>query len=496
MFELYETVRPESVGVPSRVITEMISSLERHGAAMHGVLFMRRGKICAEGYWAPFNRDFCHRMYSQTKSFVSIAIGLLCEEGKLSLDAKIVDFFPEKLDAPPDRFLAEQTVRDMLMMTTGVVARNWFRSSDPDRTHEYLSRPASTHPAGTGWADDSGGSQVLCTLVEKLAGKSLLAYLREKLFDRMGCFGTAEVLKTRNEDSWGDSAMVCTLRDIAAFGDLVMHYGMWRGERLMNEAYLREATSRLSDNRADWVTSAYHQGYGYQIWRVLGGGFAFVGMGDQLTVCFPEKDLLFACTADNQGTQLFREEIFTTLAEKILPALSDEPLPAAPEDSAALGTLLAGLRLRHAAGAADAPIRKAIDRREYLCSENPMGVRRFCFDFSRGVFRYTNAQGEKEIAFGVGENAFGCFPQEGYSDGHGGVHACNGFLYRCAASLAFPDDRSLVLEVRVIDRYFGNLTMLFSFRGEWAYATFVKTAEDFFDEYQGSMTARAAEKTD
>lgn len=35
-------------------------------------------------------------MYSQTKSYVSIAIGLLPDEGKLKITDIIADYFPEK----------------------------------------------------------------------------------------------------------------------------------------------------------------------------------------------------------------------------------------------------------------------------------------------------------------------------------------------------------------------------------------------------------------
>jgi hypothetical protein len=57
---------------------------------------MKGGKLFAEYYWAPFNKDYCHRMYSQTKSYTSVAIGLLEEEGKLNLDDPIAKYFPEK----------------------------------------------------------------------------------------------------------------------------------------------------------------------------------------------------------------------------------------------------------------------------------------------------------------------------------------------------------------------------------------------------------------
>ena len=89
---MFEKITPEAAGFSSEIVTEFIKKLEKRGAATHGLLFMKGDKIFAEGYWAPFHEEFCHRMYSQTKSFVGVAIGLLEEEGKLSLDDKIAGY--------------------------------------------------------------------------------------------------------------------------------------------------------------------------------------------------------------------------------------------------------------------------------------------------------------------------------------------------------------------------------------------------------------------
>lgn len=58
-------------------------------------------------------------MFSITKSFVSMAIGCLAEEGKLKLDDKIVDYFPEKQpESGTYKYTAMLTIRDMLKMKT------------------------------------------------------------------------------------------------------------------------------------------------------------------------------------------------------------------------------------------------------------------------------------------------------------------------------------------------------------------------------------------
>ena len=123
-----------------------------------------------------------------------------------------------------------------------------------------------------------------------------------------------------------------------------------------------------------------------------------------------------------------------------------------------------------------------------------MGISCFRLDFDgdEGRFVYSNAQGEKELRFGMRKNVYGKFPQLGYSDDRGNVHELTGFRYDCAASAGWVDERTLQLRVQLIDRYFGSMTAAFGFRDENTVAVrMVKAAEDFLGEYQGWMAAQA-----
>ncbi|MBQ2719752.1 MAG: serine hydrolase [Clostridia bacterium] len=492
---MFEFITPEEAGVSSRRVLEFYDYLERRGLTMHSVLLAKGDALFAEGYWAPFDRDTCHRMYSETKSYVSIAIGLLIGEGKLSLDDRVADYFPDRIHRPLPPRLAEQTVREMLLMKTSCQSPQWFFETEPDRTALYFDKGAATRPSGTYWQYDSPGSQVLCSLVERLSGMSLFDYLNDKIFRHLGTFKTAEILKTPNGDSWGDSALVCTPRDMLSFARLLLNGGQWEGRQLVNEDYVREATSPLVDNDVVGYPAYDNHGYGYQIWRYE-QGFGFNGMGTQFTICVPECDMIFVCTADNQGNAAAGELIADAFFDYIVRPAVDHPLPADGEGVAALRTYLAGLTLRATHGATSSPFMKELDGRTYLAENNGTGITEFSFSFGEdgtGVLRYTNAQGKKELPFGLGKNVFTQFPQYGYSDGVGRVPTDNGFTYRAAVSAAFAEERVLRLRVQIIDRYFGNATMYFAFRGKEVAVRMIRTAEAFLGEYTGTFVATLSE---
>ena len=489
---MFRTVTPESVGISSRAVTKLIRTLNRRGLVTHSLLMLRGNDIFAEYYWKPFHKDFCHRQYSQTKSFVSVAIGLLEEDGRLSLDDKIVDQFPEKIETEVPEYLGQLTIRQMLTMETCSKVPTWFKHTDPDRTHLYLNENTAPIPGGMRFKYDSPASQVLSSLVEKLSGQSLFDFLNDRIFRHLDAFHTATILKTPNGDSFGDSAMVCTARDMAAFGRFVMNYGTWNGQRLMNEAYLRTATSRVVDNHESGFDDSQSYGYGYQFWRCPENGFLFNGMGCQLTYCFPERDLIVVINADNQGFSSAKDLIFAAISDLILDELQDSPLPEDPESYAEALAIGQALELAVMSGEKDSPFAKLLNGRVYRCQENPTGITQFSFTFDEegnGLWRYTNAQGQKELPFGFGRNVFGKFPQYGYSDLYCRVPTTNGFLYDCAASAAWGEEQKLLLRVQIIDRYFGNMFAIFSFRDDVATVTMSKTAEYFLMEYVGEFVA-------
>ena len=492
---MFERVSPESVGISSRYVEKFIKNLEKRSARMHSVLLLRGEQLFGEYYWAPFNKDTCHRMYSQTKSYVSIAIGFLLDEGKLSLDDKIADFFPEKIRIE-NRQIRRQTVRNMLMMSTVGHGTSWFDKEGTDRLDLYFNRDFTTRSPGTVWEYDSQGSQVLCALVEKLSGMSLFDYLNLKLFQHLGTFKTATILKTPTGESWGDSALLCTSRDMLSFGRFVMNYGTWQGKRLLSESYLREATSKLIDNQEDAHGGPLSHGYGYQIWRTEENGFAFVGMGDELTICLPDYDLIFVCTADNQGNPRSRALIMNSFFDLIVANLEKEPLKEDFEAQKSLEELTGNLKLFTVKGAEDSPYREKIDGVKYIFSENELGLKNLtvCFDGNDGgKVIYENANGKMELPFYINKNYFGKFPELGYSQDVGGVRTHDGSKYDCAVSGAWLNPNRLMLFVQIIDRYLGNFPMTLGFNDEYISVIAYKNAEDFLWNYNGHAYGKREE---
>ena len=137
---MFEKVAPEEVGIPSQCIFDYLKKLEDAELSVHDMIIVRHGKICFENYWEPFSVSYLHRMYSVSKSFIALAVGFLIDEGKMSLDDKIVDILPKDITKGANETVKLQTVRDMMTMQTGhpYCDGGWMARRTEDRLRDYF----------------------------------------------------------------------------------------------------------------------------------------------------------------------------------------------------------------------------------------------------------------------------------------------------------------------------------------------------------------------
>lgn len=451
---------------------------------MHGFLLVRRGRIASEGYWAPYSAERMHRMYSVSKSFVAIAIGLMYDEGLLDLDDPICRYFEDKLPDQLHQWLADSTIRDLLMMATAH-SRTTYTVEDEDWAWTFFNRVPS-HPPGTVFSYDTSATVVLNTIVERLSGVPFLEYMRPRLLDPLGFSPDAWCIQSPEGSSWGGSGVICTLRDMAKVAVVCMNEGRWGDRQLVSADYINAATSKQIDN-----SLSGNAGYGYQIWRERENGFSFRGMGSQLAMCFPDKDFAFTCISDTQGAGPTGTGIREPMWQELYANLSDEPLPEDPEGVSLLHERIRRLEILPQDGMTSTDVGRRVNGVWYEMQENPMGIVRMRLRFSegQGIWEYTNAQGENALQFGIGRIVADAFPQRNYFGPRIGTSP--GIRYECLSSAAWVEANKLNMLIYITDDYLGTLKITFAFKGDEISVFMTKVAEWFLDEYHGFAGGRA-----
>ena len=334
MNTITSTTFPEATGISASCIMDALREIDARGISMHSFLFCKDNCLVAEGYYAPVKKNDLHRMFSVTKSFVSIAIGFLQEEGRLSLDDSIVKFFPEYVpntsEAHP--WLLATTIRDMLSMRSCHASTTYDKFSSKTDWVKSFFTVAPTHKPGTVFHYDTSSSHTLCALVEKLTGMKMLDYLRNKVLNEIGFSKEAYCLTDGFGVSMGGSGLMATSRDLMLFALLILNNGKLNGKQYISADYIKESTSFQTATCVTGPVPSESQGYGLQFWIGEHNSIVCYGMGGQLAILLPEYNTAIVTTADTQGYQGGNQVIYDAIFCHILPELEKRQSPWTPSD--------------------------------------------------------------------------------------------------------------------------------------------------------------------
>lgn len=292
---------PESVGISSTSVLDLVDKLEQDYTEVHSLMIMRHDQVVAEGWWAPYAPGLRHTMMSASKTFTGTAVGIAIAEDFTSLDEKVVDIFPEYLPANVSSNLAAVRVRDLLCMGSGSdhevpVDQSWPRN--------LFNETEFTHAPGTSFLYNNAPATLLAFLIKKKTGLDLPEYLKDRLFQKIGIdYDNVRWFKTPNGVSFAPGGLFCTTEDLLRLMRLYLHGGVWDGERILSEEYVRLATSRRIDSSGIFGYAEQDRfsdnvfGYGYMMWMSHADmGYRAEGAYGQFGIVIPKLDMIIAIT--------------------------------------------------------------------------------------------------------------------------------------------------------------------------------------------------------
>ena len=371
---------PEQQGISSTDLLAFIETADKEIDTMNSFMLVRHGHVVAEGWWAPYDRDTPHVLYSLSKSFTSTAVGLAIAEGKLSLDDQVIKFFPDEAPAGPSENLRAMRVRDLLRMNTGNQSEAPIRVNFPSLQTETWVKTFLTHSVpfkpGTHFLYNSPATYMLSAIIQKVTGMTVLDYLRPRLFEPLG-FKDPFWLSSPQGITAGAYGLSIRTEEIARFGELYLHKGMWNGKQLISAAWVEQATSVQTSNGSA-PTSDWDQGYGYQFWRSRHNSFRGDGAFGQYCMVIPELDAVVAITSGVRNMQ----QVMNLVWDKLLPAMKSGRLRENPAAQRQLETRLAALKVKFPSGAATSTISASVSGKWFEFPDNDRGIKALSFDFN------------------------------------------------------------------------------------------------------------------
>ncbi len=302
--EFFEKVEPEKVGLNSYNLEKIIEFLTSEKKLdIHSFLVIKHGYLIFEKYFRDNERETPHVMYSVSKSFTSIAIGILYDEKMLKLDDPIIDFFPEHKYLIDHEYKNEITIRHLLTMSAGLSVNEGESFDSFDLAKFYFLSPVKYKP-GTHFEYSSAATYILSAIVSKITKKSLHEFLIERVFKPLNIMITGWLSCPKGISMGGYGLFICAY-DMAKFAQMLLNNGSFKGMRIVSKEWIDLATTKQietfgNDNKdIDWQA-----GYGFQFWRCSFNAYRADGMKGQYIVVIPEKNMSLIITSCIEKMQI------------------------------------------------------------------------------------------------------------------------------------------------------------------------------------------------
>ena len=295
---------PESAGVPSALIRGYVEAIAADKTQnMHNITIIRGGRIIYECGFGGHDGGTPKMTFSACKSITSIAVGMLIDDGLLSLTESAAEIFGDRVGLIDKLRLEGVTVEALLTMRSGIVfneaecfaSANWVKSFFSSAVQGKI---------GETFNYNSLNTYILSAIVYKKTGKHLLEYLSERLFEPLGIVNYAweKCPMGIEKGGWG---LYMRPEDMGKIGMLVMDGGVWEGKRIISEEYLKSATTAHAKVPPDMGSFDY----GYQMWVGRDTDtFLFNGMLGQNVLGFRESGIIVVANAGNG--ELFQQGNF------------------------------------------------------------------------------------------------------------------------------------------------------------------------------------------
>lgn len=239
---------------------EKIDEKSRLGIRTDAFLIVRGGHIVFEKYGREFHRNRKHLVWSVTKSFINTLTGMAVADGKLRVEDSAAKYYPALSGEGKEAILVDHLLR----MSSGLYWSEGYESSPLKSSvvamlytrgrNDMASFAASQdliYLPGTHWYYSSGTTNILTALLRNAYNspaepKQPTDRFEDLVFNRL--FKAIGMRYTTFERDGagtlvGSSYLYTTARDLARFGYLYLHDGVWQGRRLLPEKWVRYTTT-------------------------------------------------------------------------------------------------------------------------------------------------------------------------------------------------------------------------------------------------------------
>ena len=302
----WEVSTPAEQGLDPMLVAELYFNAAEV-ETIYSLLVIKNGYLIAEQYFHEGSIEQMTRVQSVTKNYTSALVGVALEQGcLLSVDQKMIDFFPELADQITDPRKKQITLRQMLQMRAGYP---WEESSAElfellytgFRPSNLVDVPLIRDP-GADFEYSNLTSHLVGVIVARACETDLKSFAQEHLFAPLDV-ELGDWIQDWEGNYNGHGDIHFTARDMAKFGLLYLNDGEHQGNQIISADWVNNSLQTYSDDAWDYKVGRNFKdiGYGYQWWSAKAGDHHFSlawGHGGQQIVLVDELDMVIVVKAD------------------------------------------------------------------------------------------------------------------------------------------------------------------------------------------------------
>ena len=294
----FKRARPTKHGVSSLRLYSMLSELEADRSInIHNLLVLKNGEVILDASAPGYATDMPHLAHSMSKTVTGIAIGMLVDAGRLSVDDKMIDYFPEC--EYKDKRFADITVDHLLRMSSGIPFAEIATVTSENWIADVFNTSLKFKP-GEKFDYNSVNSYILSVILTKITGEGLSSFLDSRLFAPLGIknYFWERCSQGYEKGGWG---LFLSAESFAKIGLMIASGGVFFGKRILSRYWVDEMTAKKSEKTGEMSEFDY----GYHIWVGREGGeVLFNGMfGQNVWIC-PKNQTIVVINAGN--SELFQ----------------------------------------------------------------------------------------------------------------------------------------------------------------------------------------------
>lgn len=322
-----------------------ISESTRNESNICQIYAIKEGLDVYDDCWHGFKTLNAMNVNSVTKGIMALLVGIALDKGFIkNVDQKVIDFFPDYIVKRGEKTIYDVTIRNLLTMTAPYKGRSepWKKvCTSQDFTYAILDYLGGSSGITGEFRYATLGIQILAGIIEKAADEKCIDFANNNLFVPLNlperiAHGVSSkedqfdffMNKNPRKYEWYSDPRGCvtagwglcmSAKDMAVIGAMVLNDGLYNGNRIISEKYLKDMLSphlKLGERFG-------FMNYGYLWYKPYDDKEVYAAIGDSGNIIYINKEKKVSVGV----TGTFKPRIFDRvdfIEQKVLPAIGVE----------------------------------------------------------------------------------------------------------------------------------------------------------------------------